>query len=269
MSGYAAIGLALGRPARCPELQPNQRPGGRQANRIASRDEPYDAVVASLLPAPLRKRCHGVIPALRAVLTSGLAPLARRERPTRLPIGRAAWPNRLHAEGSQTACQQDGHARVRLDTLGAPATSVEPRVAPRVEREGEPSSWQARAGAGPWAGSRPPRAKRAPTSARASEGGEVWRRRAASERRRERAKRATAFIRRDVVAPGLGVGLSLSWSWVWLHVPGSEPRADRPSPVSSWHRTRRATSRRRRVALVDGSERLGRALIHGAHVSAR
>ena len=40
----------------------------------------------------------------------------------------------------------------------------------------------------------PPRAKRAPASARASEGGEAWRRRAASERRRERAQRATASI---------------------------------------------------------------------------
>ena len=107
MSGCAAIGLVLGRVARCPELGPTQRPGGRQANRIARRDEPYDAVVASLLPAPLRKRCHGVIPAkggadagarfarapgaagAPANWTSGVAgPLARSGEPNRLPGGR-------------------------------------------------------------------------------------------------------------------------------------------------------------------------------------
>ena len=155
MSGCAAIGLGLGRTARAqngsrPKDQEDDRP-----TRLARRDEPYDAVVASLLPAPLRKRCHGVIPALRAVLTPGLASLARRERPARLPGGRAAWPNRLHAAGSRTACQEDGHPRSRLAGIARRQPRAgEPRVEPRVEREGEPSSWQARAGAGPWAGAR-------------------------------------------------------------------------------------------------------------------
>ena len=64
----------------------------------------------------------------RAVLTPGLASLARRERPTRLPGGRAAWPSRLHAEGSQPGCQEDGHRRSRLSARRAPLPhAVEPR----------------------------------------------------------------------------------------------------------------------------------------------
>ena len=104
MSGCAAIGLALGRVASAqncsqPKDQEDDRP-----TRLARRDEPYDAVVATLLPAPLRKRCHGVIPAKGgadagarfarapgaadppANWTSGMAePLARSGEPTRLP----------------------------------------------------------------------------------------------------------------------------------------------------------------------------------------
>ena len=192
-------------------------------------------------------------------------PLAGRERPARLP-----------ADGGQPACQEGGHHRARRASRRSMRAltleSVSEYDRPPVKRAGHaarPTGMRigrsfallaSADGCGPRPLGRrqgPPRAKRAPTSARASEGGEVWRRRAASERRRERAKRATAFIRRGVVSPGLGVGLSLSWSWVWLHVPGSEPCAGRMGPVSSWHRTRRATSRRRRVALVDGSERVG------------
>ena len=252
MSGYAAIGLALGRPAGCPELQPPPRPGGRQANRIARRDEPYDAVVASLLPAPLRKRCHGVIPALRAVLTPGLAPLARRERPTRLPVGRAAWPTRLHAAGSQPACQEDGSpSRVsRRSSLDAHAhrRAVSENGRPPGRRVGCPlrasgpatplvrlacasaapsRCWQARmdAGRGPWAA--------------------VRARRERSEPRRQHEPPKEA--RYDVVAPlpsGAGserserprssgdvqpdcrVGLSSSWSRVRPHL---RARSTRPS----------------------------------------
>ena len=63
MSGYAAIGLALGRTARAQSCSRPQDQEDDRPTRLARRDEPYDAVVASLLPAPLRKRCHGVIPA--------------------------------------------------------------------------------------------------------------------------------------------------------------------------------------------------------------
>ena len=100
MSGDAAVGLALGRVAPCPELRPAQRPGGRQADLSARRDEPYDAVVASLLPAPLRKRRHGVIPAkggadagARSARTPGAAcAFANSRPPTRLLGGRPSSP---------------------------------------------------------------------------------------------------------------------------------------------------------------------------------
>ena len=153
------LDTGLGRPA------PRSLPGawsrtqdqeGDKRTRLARRDEPYDAVVASLLPAPLRKRCDGVIPALRAVLTPGLAPLARRERPARLPVGRAAWPNRLHAAGSPPACQEDGHPRARRTTRVSPH-AVEQRArmaallastsAPRCVQAVRPrrsSNWQSR-----------------------------------------------------------------------------------------------------------------------------
>ena len=253
MSGCAAIGLALGPTARCPERQPTQRPGGRQANLSARRDEPYDAVVAALLPAPLRKRCDGVIPALRAVLTPGLASLARRERPARLPVGRAAWPNRLHAEGSPPACQEDGHPRSRLAGIArryrAPASHVSSHVS--SGRANRPPGSDVRA---PALG--PVRARRERSEPRRQHrpkvGYDVVR--AASERRRE--ERSDDRVIRFVLL-ARRVHLSSSWSWVRLHSPGSQRRADRPRLVSSWHRARRAMSRRRRVALVDGSERLG------------
>ena len=87
----------------CPERQPTQRPGGRQANLSARRDEPYDAVVASLLPAPLRKRCHGVIPAkggadagARFARAPGAADApARRTRGVAKPLARSGEPSRL------------------------------------------------------------------------------------------------------------------------------------------------------------------------------
>ena len=249
----------------CPELRPNQRPGGRQANRIARRDEPYDAVVASLLPAPLRKRCHGVIPALRAVLTPGLASLARRERSARLPGERAAWPNRLLAAGSRTACQEDGHPRSRL--AARRAATARRRAACRAPcRVGGRSVLLA------GACGRRPLGRFAPAASEASPDVSTDRRsgmtscaplpkRRREERSDDRVMRFVQLARR--------VHLSSSWSWVRLHALGSQRRADRPSPVSSWHRARCAMSGRRRVALVDGSEPLGRALIHTSRVSAR
>ena len=144
-----------------------------------------------------------------------------------------------------------------VSTLAAPppraSSHVSSRVEPRVEREGEPSSWQARAGAGPWAGSRPPRAKRAPTSARASEGGEVWRRRAASEAaqgaseasdRVHPAWRRLAWSRgRPVALPGLGFGST--FRAVSAGRRSAESRVEL-APHAPRHETSTARSARRR-----------------------
>ena len=293
MSGCAAIGLALGGSTHCPELRPNPRPDettGRPDSR-APRRRIY-AVVASLLPAPLRKRRDDVIPRLlrRLVLTSGLAslaagpsaaqgprpasitdcqqregaagaparrtsgvaePLARREEPARLPGGRpspltarrSARPSRRassHVSSHVSSRVSSGRAnrppgkRVRAPALGpAPAASeASPGVSTSLRRRrGMAPSRRFRSGAGS-----------------------------------ERSERPRSSC--DVV-PHCRVGLSSSWSWVRLHFPGSQRRAARPSPVSGWHRARRAMRRRRRVALVDGGEPLGRALVHGSRVSAR
>ena len=114
----------------------------------------------------------------------------------------------------------------------------------------------------------PPRAKRASASARASVGGEVWRRRAASEAAQgasvasDRVHPATwcPTVGLACRPPGLGFGST-------LRAVSAAPF--RSSPVLSLHRARRASIRRWRAALIDGSEPLGRALIHTSHVSAR
>ena len=118
-------------------------------------------------------RIHHRLPAARRSSRCACQEDERRGRTacSKRGAGALAWRAAIPAHGSPLGASISTGLQPR----------VQPRVEPRVEREGEPSSWQARAGAGPWAGPRPPRAKRAPASARASVGGEVWRRRAASE----------------------------------------------------------------------------------------
>ena len=251
MSGCAAIGLALGRVARAqscgrPKDQEHDRP-----TRLARRDEPYDAVVASLLPAPLRKRCGGVIPALRAVLTPGLASLARRERPARLPGGRAAWPDRLHAAGSQNRLPGGRSSSL----TGSPVSQRPPTARLRAAcRAGGRTVLLA------GACGRRPLGRSAPAASEASPDVSTDRRSGMTScaplpSGAGRSEATTALCGSSNWQDGLA--LSFVWSWGRLHSPGSQRGVLRMGPVSSWHRARRARVRRRRAALVDGSERLG------------
>ena len=268
----------------CPELRPNPRPDettGRPDSRAPRRR--MNAVVASLLPAPLRKRRDDVIPRLlrRLVLTSGLASLAAGPSAAQGP-----------RPASITACQQ------RAGAAGALARRTS-GVANPLARNGEPtrlpggrpSSLTSRRSARAVRGERrvaredgrpPGRPRRPPSSGRrvgrsrrasgASPGVSTALKAGMTPSRRFR----SAAGRSEATTASYGSSrwqdafrLSLSWSWVRLHSLSSQRGAARPRPVSSWHRTRRARSRRRRVAPVDGGERLGRALGHGSHVSAR
>ena len=102
---------------------PTQRPGGRQANPSCQLDEPYNAVVASLLPAPLRKR--------------------RARRHTRPSVGadvgaRFARGGRGPAQGPAPAraCQEDGSPS--RSTRGSPARGSGARYRRDVSEDGRP-----------------------------------------------------------------------------------------------------------------------------------
>ena len=210
-------GSAERRRAHAPRVEPNPRPGGRQANASCQAGRAVERGRRFAPPCTASeavRRRHTRLK--RTVLTPGLASLARRERPTR-----------LHAAGSRPAWQPDGHRRAPLVAHVSPLVAhvspliahVSPLIArcarssagrepgwrsswqasrlpaackrfghaarPTGRRAGRPSALLASAdGCGPRPLGRrqgPPRAKRASASARASEGGEVWRRRAASE----------------------------------------------------------------------------------------
>ena len=253
MSGYAAIGLALGRAARA---QSCSRPKDQEDDRPTSRPGATSRITRSSLRSSLHRFGSGATASYppRAVLTpgarfarapgaasaparrtSGVAkPLARRGEPTRLPGGR---PSSLASQRS--ACAATARRRA------APSSHVS------SGRANRPPGRRVRA---PALG--PDRARRERSEPRRQHrpkvGYDVVR--AASERRREersddRVIRFVQLARR--------VGLSSSWSWVRLHALGNERGVGGMGPVSSWHRARRAMSRRRRAALVDGSERLG------------
>ena len=239
MSGCAAIGLALGRTTRaqsCGRTQDQEDDRPTRQWGTTSQDERGRRFAPPCAASEAARRRHTSPPTeARADVGARFArggpfggPRAAARIHHRLPTARRSGRRACQEDErrGRTACSQrgaDAPARrtaivAHVSTLGAPPrTRLQPRVQPRVEREGEPSSWQARAGAGPWAGPRPPRAKRAPASARASVGGEVWRRRAASEAAQGGAKRATAFILRR--------GAPLSGWPVVLLVLGSAPRS--------------------------------------------
>ena len=143
------------------------------------RDEPYDAVVASLLPAALRKRRDGVIPAkggadagARCARAPGAADaLARRRVPTRLP-GPTAIVARVAPLDSRRSAR--AHRRDVSEHGRPPGNRVGSRLrasgsaTPLVRRAGASASparrWQARmdAGRGPWAAEGPAASEASP-----------------------------------------------------------------------------------------------------------
>ena len=223
-----------------------------------------NAVVASLLPAPLRKRRDGVIPRLlrRLVLTPGLAslaagatgdkrrrpphhrlPTARKGRPARLPSGRAAWPTRLHAAGGRRACQEGGHPHSRLDGERRDARraararegrlSWQSGLAPRCVQAGRPrrsSNWQARRPL-PARERSEPRRQHRPLKA----GMTPWHRFRSGA---GRSVATTASYGSSRLARR--VGLSSSWSWVRLPFLSSERGANRVGRVPCRAGTARA-----------------------------
>ena len=261
MSGCAAIGLALGPNDACPELRPNPRPGGRQADPTV--EHHVAGWTRSSLRSSLRRFGSGAtapipLPPSEARADAGArfarggrdrrqapapapSPLANsaKGRPTRLPVGRAAWPTRLQATGSRPTCQEDGYPRSRLTS-----ESRDERRATRASTDRPPgrrvgSPLLASGSATPLVqlagGSAAPgaRAERAPASAPPLAG------MTPSHRFRSGAGRSeatTASYGSSRLAERWG--LSCSWSWGRLHAPGNERGADRPCPVPSWHRAR-------------------------------
>ena len=283
MSGYAAIGLALGRVARaqsCSRTQDQEDDRPTRQSGTTSQDLRGRRFAPPCAASEAARRRHTSPPSearadagarfarggrdRRQAPAPAPSPLANsaKERPTRLPGGRAAWPTRLHAAGSRPACQQDGHRRSRLAGERARrATSGERRAAMAVLLAGGLATR--------------PTGRRVGRSRRASEaspgvstalkaGMTPWHRFRSGAGRSEA---TTASYGSSRLARR--VGLSSSWSWVRLHSPGSERGAAPTSPVSSWPRACRARIRRWRAAPIDGCERLGRALVHGSWVSAR
>ena len=146
-------------------------------NASCQRDEPYDAVVASLLPAALRKRRDGVIPA-KGGADAGA-------RCARAPGAADALAGRRAVD---PVCQEDGHPRAPRGARRAtsahrrdpredgrpPGRRVGSRLrasgsaTPLVRRAGAPASpsrrWQARmdAGRGPWAAEGPAASEASP-----------------------------------------------------------------------------------------------------------
>ena len=184
----------------------------------------------------------------KAVLTPGLAALAGREQPARLPGGRAAWPNRLHAAGSRPACQEDGHARSPLDARRAPTARLRAACRAACRAGGRTVLLAGACG-------RRPLGRIAPAASEASPDVSTDRRSGMTScaplpSGAGRSEATTALYGssswQDGLAcrpPGLGFGPTLrAVSAVSIG----------RVPVSSWHRARRAMSRRRRAALVDG-----------------
>ena len=135
MSGCAAIGLALGRIARaqsCGRTQDQEDDRPTRQSSTTSQDERGRRFAPPCTASEAARR-HHTSPPTEARADAGArfarggrdrrqapapapSPLANSdsERPARLPAGRAAWSTRLHAEGSQRACQEGGHPRSRL-----------------------------------------------------------------------------------------------------------------------------------------------------------
>ena len=136
MSGCAAIGLALGRVARaqsCGRTQDQEDDRPTRQSGWTPQDERGRRFAPPCAASEAARRRHTSPPSearadagarfarggrdRRQASAPAPSPLANsaKEQPTRLPGGRAAWPNRLHAAGSQPACHENGHPRSRLD----------------------------------------------------------------------------------------------------------------------------------------------------------
>ena len=273
MSGCAAIGLALDRIARAQSCGRTQDQTRRQADPTVEHHvagSTRSSLRSSLRRSEAARRRHTSPPTeARADVEARFArggpfggPRAAARIHHRLPTARRGGRRACQEDerrgrtacsqrAANPACQKDGHPRSRLDARPAARTRVEPRV----ERGGRTVLLASACGRRPLGRSAPAASEASPgvsTSLRRRRGMAPSRRfrSGAGSERSERPRRSC-----DVV-PHCQVGLSSSWSWVRLHAPGSERRAARPCPVSSWHlraprnetSTARSARRRRRAA---------------------